>query len=274
MNDGIARLGYLLSESSDELVFEGADVEIAKTIISQMGGSRVKTMAGARTFVAVPEGDSGGLGGVTFSFPNRIRSRGNAVKIVLMPDDTYTVTFYNGMKEVKSYDGVYNDSLIDVFERQTGVYLTINPRKQESQEDAANLSEGTPSEGLVLEARISPSAMFDLYIRMAAQDFLALIIDGLPKGFDAPKIQGYGDSGLRSAEGKLLSRSDVEGTYGILVTIDLKAPYFSMVRVTADVSIPGQMKQEKIFDVGKSGLFASEAIKINKWLGFASGVES
>lgn len=95
---------------------------VAKTILQQMGGNRLFAMLGA-TLVNTTS-DS-----VTFKWPNRERSRGNAVKVTLLPDDTYEMTFFNmsgrGAKKVKEYRGVYADQLIDLFEKQTGWALRL-----------------------------------------------------------------------------------------------------------------------------------------------------
>jgi hypothetical protein len=79
-------------------------------------------MTGAKRFVALERG-------VCFDFPNRNRSRGNCVKVVLDPSDTYTVTFYNksrtGVKTVREVSDIYCDMLRELFEKQTGLYLSL-----------------------------------------------------------------------------------------------------------------------------------------------------
>lgn len=98
-------------------------IEIANIILSQMGGGgRIRAMTGAKRFEAVANG-------LQFDFPNRQRSRGNRVRVVLDPSDTYTVTFFNasraGTKVVKEVSDIYCDSLKELFERQTGLYLSL-----------------------------------------------------------------------------------------------------------------------------------------------------
>jgi len=95
-------------------------LQIARTILQQMGGmGRIVAMTGA-TFASVENG-------VRIYFKNRQPSRGNIVQVVLAADDTYTVTFYNRRagttKVVREVEDVYCDQLIDLFERQTGYYL-------------------------------------------------------------------------------------------------------------------------------------------------------
>lgn len=93
---------------------------VGKTIIDQMGGPRIGRFLGWTDLKMLPKG-------VEFKWPNKQRTRGNMVRIVLEPSDTYTMTFFNatanGQKVVKRYDDVYADMLVDIFERQTSWYL-------------------------------------------------------------------------------------------------------------------------------------------------------
>ena len=94
-----------------------------------MGGmGRIKAMTGAKNFSITELG-------VQFQFPNRQRSRGNAVRIDLNGKDLYDVSFYNGSRLVKEYKDIYFDQLMDIFEEQTGLYLTLGRRE----DIAANL---------------------------------------------------------------------------------------------------------------------------------------
>ncbi len=96
-----------------------ADDEIGRTILDQMGGvGRIRAMTGAKLFRLLPDG-------VLFTFPNPHRSRGNGVRITLQPDDEYKVEFLSGNRPVKTYDGIGDDNLIELFEKQTGVYLHL-----------------------------------------------------------------------------------------------------------------------------------------------------
>lgn len=68
--------------------------------------------------------------GLSFQFPNRMRSKPNYCKIVLDPSDTYTVTLgrltkYGELKNEQTFEGIYADALIGLFERETGLYLTL-----------------------------------------------------------------------------------------------------------------------------------------------------
>jgi hypothetical protein len=96
------------------------DIQIAKTILMQMGGSnRLQMFTGAYNFVAVPYG-------VSFRIKNR---KVNYVKIVLNAMDTYDVEFGlirgANYKVVKELNGIYNDQLVEVFTRYTGMVLRL-----------------------------------------------------------------------------------------------------------------------------------------------------
>lgn len=102
--------------------------EIGKTILQQMGGpGRLSVMLGAKHFTLLPNG-------VMFRWPNKERNRGNAVRITLRPDDTYDMEFLNvsgsSSKVVKKHEGVYNDQLVELFEKQTGWFLSIGGGKK------------------------------------------------------------------------------------------------------------------------------------------------
>lgn len=92
----------------------------ANTVAAQMGGyNRLRMMLGGE----IIKMDNG----IAIKWPNKKRSKGNFVEIVLLPNDTYKMTFYNvagyNKKKVKEYKGLYADALKDTFERQTGWYL-------------------------------------------------------------------------------------------------------------------------------------------------------
>lgn len=101
--------------------------EIAKTILSQMGGmGKLTAMIGANNF-----GFEEHAGRVSLKFNFKGSRKHNICKIILDPDDTYTFEFWNlNMRTVtcnKTFEatGIYWDMLIDVFERETGLYLSL-----------------------------------------------------------------------------------------------------------------------------------------------------
>ncbi len=109
-----ATYGGMTTESSD----------VADTIAKQMGGvGRIRLMLGRTTKVMALEN------GLSIKWPNKERSRGNYVEVVLRPDDTYDMTFFNlsgaSKKEVKKYEMIYFDQLTKLFRDHTGWALTL-----------------------------------------------------------------------------------------------------------------------------------------------------
>lgn len=98
--------------------------EIAKTILMQMGGiGRIKAMTGAKDFIA-------GSNNVSFKFPNRQKNKPNYVKITYNAGlDLYDMEFgkvFNMTYKVLSTDrGVYSDMLKPIFEKTTGLRLSL-----------------------------------------------------------------------------------------------------------------------------------------------------
>lgn len=104
--------------------------QVSKVILEQMGGVKhLAMMLGIGSGPGYFFYDLPGNKGVGFSWPNRQRSKGNNVEIMLAPDDTYTVTFFNvsgtDKKQVKKLTDIYADQLVEVFEGQTGWYLRL-----------------------------------------------------------------------------------------------------------------------------------------------------
>jgi hypothetical protein len=96
------------------------NVEVANTIVEQLGGRKFLTMTGARNLTAIPDG-------LSFRLPNRFAKNGiNAVKIILTPMDTYTVTFSRIFKvtlcsEISVHEDVYAEDLQGLFTSTTGL---------------------------------------------------------------------------------------------------------------------------------------------------------
>lgn len=117
----------LIMENGGEIIYADGgqvdrerDIQIAKTILMQLGGSnRLQMFTGAYNFVAVPNG-------VSFRIKNRSV---NYVKIVLNAMDTYDIEFgrISGVnyKIVKELSGIYNDQLVEIFTRYTGMVLRL-----------------------------------------------------------------------------------------------------------------------------------------------------
>lgn len=112
-------------------------MEIANTIIKQMGGSRrLSAMVGAKNFLALESG-------VRFDF--KLNTKMNRCEITLNSMDLYDVKFFKNYKitgrektieamdkkiakshaVVDSTEGVYEDMLNQTFETTTGLRLSL-----------------------------------------------------------------------------------------------------------------------------------------------------
>ena len=94
--------------------------QIGSEILRQLGGSRFIAMTGARDFAT--DGDN-----CIFKIP---RSNSvNYVKIKLNAWDTYDLEFIliHGEKITikKSFEGIYNDQLQEIFTEVTGLYTSL-----------------------------------------------------------------------------------------------------------------------------------------------------
>ena len=100
---------------------------IALTILDQLGSNRFKVMTGAKHLSFDAQG------ALSFLLPI---GKAGGCRIELDPNDTYTVIFYkreqwktvakNGHRtELSRHEGVYVDGLRELFERETGLYLTL-----------------------------------------------------------------------------------------------------------------------------------------------------
>ena len=90
---------------------------VANEILRQPGGGRFRMMTGAKDFLATENG-------LRFRVP-----RATIVQIDLTPADLYDVKFikvHGGKtKVVAEHKGIYNDMLVPIFEKQTGLYTTL-----------------------------------------------------------------------------------------------------------------------------------------------------
>jgi hypothetical protein len=96
------------------------DVEVAKEILRQLGGSKFMAMTGAHGLVSMPNA----LG---LRLPRR--NNINYIRISLNELDTYNVQFMNISKykhrTLWDIKGVYVDMLKSVIEDKTGLYLSL-----------------------------------------------------------------------------------------------------------------------------------------------------
>ena len=103
-----------------------SNIETANTILKQLGGTgRLAAMTGAKQFVAIENG-------VQFKIGRNAKSI-NTIVVRLNGKDLYDVEFgrvrkVKGVptyKVVNEFNDAYNDMLIDLFESNTGMYLTF-----------------------------------------------------------------------------------------------------------------------------------------------------
>lgn len=99
---------------------------VAKTILSQLGGNRFVAITGAKNLAETGEA----MGGLAFRLPARLARNGiNAVKITLDYSDTYVVKFLkigaSKLTVVSQHDMIYCDQLVELFERETGLYTHL-----------------------------------------------------------------------------------------------------------------------------------------------------
>lgn len=97
------------------------DEHIARNILEQLGGMRFLAMTGARIMIIE--------NGLQVDFPGcRVA---NKCRIVLAPDDTYTMKFYKYSRktgecpEVESYEWVHDFFLTTIFRAYTGLDVTL-----------------------------------------------------------------------------------------------------------------------------------------------------
>jgi hypothetical protein len=100
-----------------------SDLTTATIILSQMGGtSRLSVMIGANSFV-------GSDNSVAFRFKARARNGSNAFRVTLDPSDTYTIEFLSlrgsSRKVKETLSDVYAEDLKSLFEKKTGLYLSL-----------------------------------------------------------------------------------------------------------------------------------------------------
>ena len=98
-------------------------MNVATTILQQLGGNKFNAMTGAKNHTA----DDNAL---MFKLPSNFATDGiNFVKIRLMPDDTYTMEFSKitwrkyvpTIKSIKILTDVYCDQLQTLFTKVTGL---------------------------------------------------------------------------------------------------------------------------------------------------------
>lgn len=94
---------------------------VADEILRQLGGRRFMVMTGAKNLLAVNDQ----CGGLSMRVGRNDKSV-NYVKIILTGMDLYDIEFgrVHGLKYTvkSSVEGIYNDMLVEMFEKHTGLY--------------------------------------------------------------------------------------------------------------------------------------------------------
>ena len=96
--------------------------DIANEIYRQLGGNRFRVMTGAKNMVSTENGIRMRIG--------RNKTNANYMEVVVNSMDLYDITFakvtkMGEMKSVRTYDNVYNDMLVSLFESHTGMYTSL-----------------------------------------------------------------------------------------------------------------------------------------------------
>jgi len=97
-------------------------MRVAKTILEQLGGNKFRMMTGAKNLAGDENSLSMRIG--------RNKTSSNYLKITLNMMDLYDVRFSRvspkgGERSVTEYNDVFCDSLVEVFEKHTGMYTKL-----------------------------------------------------------------------------------------------------------------------------------------------------
>ena len=97
-------------------------MQIAQTILSQLGGNKFVAMTGSKNFLAVENGINMKL--------TRNKCKAQWLRITLNGKDLYDMKFYSADKELNKttkvqYNDVYFDQLQNLFTQATGLYTSL-----------------------------------------------------------------------------------------------------------------------------------------------------
>ena len=97
-------------------------MSVANEIYRTLGGHKFVVMTGAKNFIDLKNGIRMKIG--------RNKTNSNYLKITLNMMDLYDVRFsrvspMGGERSVTEYNNIYNDSLVEVFEKHTGMYTSL-----------------------------------------------------------------------------------------------------------------------------------------------------
>jgi hypothetical protein len=108
-------------------------MEIARTILNQLGGNKFLVMTGAKNLMALDNG-------LKMTLPKNM-SKANRLEIKVNGMDLYDIRFYHftepkvdfktmeyheaKTKEIQSFKDIYCDQLQEIFESATGMYTKL-----------------------------------------------------------------------------------------------------------------------------------------------------
>lgn len=94
--------------------------QVPETILQQLGGKRFMVMTGSKVDNVTE---------ISILLKLGCGAKVTKFEVILKPDDTYTVNLIAGTgvrcRVIKKIDSVYCDSLVEVFERETGFYTSF-----------------------------------------------------------------------------------------------------------------------------------------------------
>jgi len=96
-------------------------MQVAQTILEQLGGRQFIVMTGAKKFI-------GSSNSLSMKLP-KCKNNINSLRIELNGEDLYDLYFYSGFNLVMELNSIYAEDLKDCFERETGLYVTLFPRR-------------------------------------------------------------------------------------------------------------------------------------------------
>jgi len=94
--------------------------EIANIILQQLGGQKISSSIGAKHFVSINNG-------LQIRWTAKSKNKSNLITIMLNDRDLYDVKFSTirgtNITLRSEHDDIYCDQLVDLFEKETGLYL-------------------------------------------------------------------------------------------------------------------------------------------------------
>ncbi|WP_345855796.1 hypothetical protein [Shewanella algae] len=97
------------------------DIQIAQTILSQLGGQRFQLFTGAKSLAVIEKG-------LQFNLPkirNYVKNGITQVRITLEPSDTYRIVFgkihQHEFNKIEEISGLFADQLQEFFTEHTGL---------------------------------------------------------------------------------------------------------------------------------------------------------